>query len=236
MKKLEHQVLKKYLIITIIGFVVLLLGRGIETSFLIYPSYEPSAEIGPEFQYYTLNTFYGASVGVTTEAWDTATIQFTGFRIPIFPLAGYILIILGFGKLSIRSKIFSIGKMMAMLSLIGVVVINILPFIMTGHKLCYVAMLIGIANLGFELSAGYFLLCGICSILTGIAFKSDKVAMAITWCVAALVRVVVFFTTWIQLAGLTLVYNIILFWLWVLFIYFIWKVKEYITGEIPVED
>lgn len=231
MEKLEHEVLKKYLIITIIGFVVLLLGRGIETGLQIYPSYEPSAEIGPEFQYYTLNTFYGASV-----EWSTEMIQFTGFRIPIFAVAGYILIMIGFDKLSLRSKVFSIGKVMSMISLICVIALNALPFFMTGYKLCWIAMLLGIACLGFELSAGYFLLCGVCNILTGIAFKSDKVAMAITWCVSALVRVVVFLTTWIQLSGLTFVYNVILFWLWVLFIYFIWKLREFITGEIPVED
>ncbi len=231
MAKLEHQIMKKYLIITIIGFFVLLLGRGIATNFQIYPSYEPSAEVGPEFQYYNLNTFYGAAV-----EWDTENIVYTGYRIPLFSVVGYILIVIGFGKLSLRSKVFSIGKVMTMAALFFVICLNILPFFMNGYKLCWIAMLLGIACLGFELSAGYFLLFGVCSILGGVAFKTDKVAMAITWCVSALVRVVVFLTTWVQLGTLTFVYNVILFWLWVLFFYFIWRVNEFITGEIPVED
>ncbi|MBE5939429.1 MAG: hypothetical protein E7266_03435 [Lachnospiraceae bacterium] len=231
MSKPEYQILKKYLIITLIGFLVLLMGRGIGTGMQIYPPYQPDAGVGPEFQYYTLNTFYGARVN-----WETENIAYTGYRFPLFALAGYVLIIMGFGKLSTRSKVFSIGKVMCIGAVGCVAVLNVLPFLLNGTRLCWVTLLLGIAALGFEISAGYFLLCGMCNVLYGIAFKTDRVLMAIVWCLAVLCRIVVFVTTWVQLGGLTFVYNIILFWLWIFFLYCIWKLNEFITGEISMKD
>lgn len=231
MDKKMHKIPCKYLVITLIGFIVLLMGRGIGTGIKLYPDYVQNYEIGPEFQYYTLNTFYGAGIEAGTE-----NIFFKGYRIPIFSIAGYILIMYGFLGLKDRSRVFTIGKWMAFMAIFINVILNILPFVMTGSRLCYVAMCIGIASLGIELSVGYFLICGICDTLRGTAFKTDRVTLGITWFISVVCRIIVFVTTWVQLPNLTMVYNIILLWLWIFFIYTVWKLRSFVTGEIKFQQ
>jgi len=230
MKKLGSQVELKYLIMTMAGLLVLLLGRGLATTLNIYPAYIPDYGIGPEFQYYTLNTFYGASID-----WGTEEILFTGYRLPVFAIAGYVLIAMGFGKMKERSKVFVIGSWMSVAGLVMTLVINLFPFLIHNVNLCYIVMCLGIAGLGIELSVGYFFVCGVCDILSGTAFKTDRTTLALTWFVTLVCRIVVFVTTWIQLANLTLVYNMILLWLWIFFIYTIWKLRQFIIGEIEIE-
>lgn len=230
MEKKSYQMANKYLIITLIGFLILLMGRGIGTKLDVYPTYVHNGEIGPAFQYYTLNTFYGATVD-----WGTEAIGFTGYRIPIYAVAGYIMIMLGFDKLKERSRVFTIGKWMAVMALGMNVLLNVLPFLFNGSQLCYIAICIGIACLGLELSVGYFLVCGVCDVLSGISFKMDRTTLGITWFASFVVRIVVFVTTWVQLANLTIVYNIILLWLWIFLTYTLLKLKTYITGEITFE-
>ena len=227
---MDYKEYMKYLIITIVGFFVVLMEWGIESGIQVYPTYIQDFSIGSEFQYYTLNTFYGVDATLVNEE---VMISFAGFRIPIFSdILGFIIILIGCKGLKNRSRVFSITGFMALLSAGMTAVIALLPFVLNGSRLCYVAMALGIAALGLELSVGYFFVCAVCDIISGISFASDRMAIGISWFVTVILRIIVFVTTWVQLPRLTTVYNMFLFWTTVFMIYSIWKIRDYVTGEI----
>ncbi|GEM_PF-6465676 len=220
-----------YLILALVGFTVLLVEFGIDTGIQIYPDFIQDEGIISDFQLKALNLFYGAKLT------DSYYVSFSTFRFDLLSdYIGYVLIIIGLNKLKERTKVFDLGIWMAVVAMILKLSIFVLPFIFNSSKLCYIVMALGIALLGAQISVGYFFVCGVCDLLSGITFRQDRLAVGLSWFGTVVCQIIVFVTSWLLLAELTFVYNMILLIIYLLYIYFIWKLREFITGEIKIEE
>ena len=220
---------QKYFILVLIGFLVMLLDIHINTGIKIYPSYQTSFLVGGEFQYYTMNTFYGA-------IWEAfSNVVFTGF---IFKtgIIGIILVAIGMKKLESVNRVFAIVKFMSVGAIMVTVLLEVLPFFMTGAQLTYVVLCMGIARIAIMISMGYFFVCGVCDNMRGVAHKLDRRTIGISWFLAVVLQIVVFVTTWTQLPKLTFTYNIIFFWTLIFFMYSVWKQRDYILQFKVLEE
>lgn len=220
----------KALILVMIGFMVVLLELNINLDTVLYPAYKTASSINTEFQFYTLQTFFGAKVV------DLDQIVYTGFRFSLFPdFIGYIIIIIGSKKLIERSKVFSLSIAMAYGAIIMSFIMQLLPFMLNGERLCYIALILGVANFGFQTAVSYTFVWAICQILAGVAYRSDRRAIALTWFGTIALQIILFVTTWVQLSVVTMMYNAILFWVTVLLLYLVYRLRFYIAGEIELK-
>lgn len=224
------------LYLILVGIVLLALKLTINTGLKLYPEYKTDYKVGSEFQAYTVNYFYGANGVSMDEA--TLDVYYTGFRIDLFSnIVGYILVIIGVGKLKDVSRVLSLTKMIAIVGLALSVIIEVLPFVLNGYKLCYVALFTGIAELFAAVSVGYLFVYAICTILDDVAFKSDRAYIGMSYIGMAILMIVVAFVGWVSAVSIILLgfYSLVCAFVTGLLLFNILKVKDYITRERGLE-
>lgn len=228
---------QKGLYLVIAGIIVLVLKLSFNTGFDLYPAYETSYDINPESQVYTLNYFYGANYEF--DEYSATDVYYTGFQINIFSnIIGYILIILGLKKLKDVSKIFSLGVVVAFVGMALYSVVEILPFILNGKILCYIALLLGIAELGATICTLYLFVYGSCMSISGIIFKQERTYIGLSFFGVCVCLIVVAITNWISILNpmVVMIYEMLSVFIIGVFLYNVLKVRDYITKEREIEN
>ena len=218
------------------GIVFLALKLSFSTGLMIYPEYETDYKISSEFQAYTMNYFYGASSVDSEEL--ILDVHFTGFSIDIFcNIIGYILVIIGTSKIMEVSKVFSLSKLLAIIGLVFAIIIEVLPFVFNGSRLCYISLAIGVAELFAALSVSYLFIYGICTILDDIAYKTDRKAIGLSYIGMCICMLVVAVVGWVSaVSGVLLAFYMLLCaFVTGLLVFNIYKVSDYIIKERGLE-
>ncbi len=214
------------------GIVILAIKLSFNTGLKIYPDYKTDYKVASEFQAYTLNYFYGTNeISDEEEGLD---VYYTGFRLDIFSnILGYVLVIIGTLKLKDVSKVFSLSRLLSYVGLVLAVVIKVLPFVLNGYRLCYIGLLIGIAELFASISVGYMFVYAVCTILNDIAFKTDRVYIGMSYIGMAILMLVVAFVSWVSAVSDMLrgFYMIFCALVTGLLIYHIHKNEDYVIKE-----
>ncbi len=209
------------------GIVMLALKFTINTGIMIYPEYETDYKVASEFQAYTLNYFYGASM-------TSLDVQYAGFGIDIFSnIIGYILVIIGTMKLNEVSKVFSLSRLVAYIGLVLDIIINVLPYILNGYRLCYTVLLIGIAELFAAISVSYMFVYAVCTILNDLVFKTERTYIGMSYIGMSILMLVVAFVSWVYsvIGILQGFYALFCAFTTGLLIYHIHKVEDYVIKE-----
>ncbi len=223
---------KKGLYLILLGIVILALKLSFNTGLEIYPDYKTDYKVASEFQSYTLNYFYGASM-INPES-ASLDVNYTGFRIDILSnIVGYILVIVGTLKLNEVSKVFSLSRLLAYVGLVLSLLIKALPFMLNGYKLCYIVLLIGVAELFAAISVSYLFVYAVCTLLDDVVFKVDRTYIGMSYIGMSILMLVVAFVTWVSAVNPLLKGFYVLFCAFVtgLLIYHIHKVEDYIIKE-----
>lgn len=233
----------KYFKIILIGFILLLLDVSVKTGISYPHSYQYSYKVIGEFQFYTINTIYGATCTTYTQqtkADDGSTgtaklvneVFFDGVRVDILnDLVGFALLAFGMFGLKKINRAFYMGGILSIVSIGMSAVIHILPFMVNGLRLCYIALFLRIALLGLTISVYYMFMCALVHEIQLVSFKTERKALILLWFAMTILQIVILFITWIQLPTLTMVYNIVLLGVSIFFFYWAWKVKDYVLKE-----
>lgn len=223
---------KSGLCMVLVGIVILTLKLSFNTGLQVYPEYEVDYGIGRQFQSYTINYFYGANdiKGEITKL----DVYYTGFRIDLLSnVIGYVLVIVGTIRLGSVSKAFSLSRLLAYIGLALSIIIPVLPFFFNGFKLCCLALFIGIAELFAAMSVSYLFVYAVCSVLSDIAFKTDRTYIGMSYIGMSVLMLVVAFVEWMSVVSRVLLgaYVILLAMTLGLLIFNIYKNKGYIINK-----
>lgn len=225
---------RKFLMLVLLGFLFVAFDQHVICSWLngIFPVFDQSAKINPEFQLYTLNYIYGMKANIYE--YTIGEISYN-LKVDVFSdLLGYIMIAIGLIKLSGKTKIFNISVMTSVIAIILYMGIRVLPFVLNGEVLSYVCFWLAIAQFGIDICIGYMFVYGICDLLSGYQYVRDRKAIVIAWFATIILNGTVMVLYWMSpvINGVLMTfYNIFDLGVNLLFVYFVLKNREYILGE-----
>ncbi len=223
----------RYLILVLIGILLTAFDQHIVCSFLngIYPAFVQSADINEAFQFYTMNDIFGMKANIYQYSIGEITYN---LKVDIFPdLAGYLLIAFGLFKLSKKTKIYNLSATTAVIACVLYVCVRLLPFVFNGQQLVYICFMLIIAQFGMEICITYMFMYGTCQLLPGYAFAQSRRAIGISWFVTIILNTVILVISWmaVMLNPIFLtVYNMLDLGVNLLFVYFVFKDRDYILG------
>ena len=230
---------KKYLMIVLIGFMLLIFDQHITCSWLngIYPAFKQyTGNTSDEFQLYTLNYLFGMKANIYTYTDGAKSIGEMAYNIKIdifSDLLGYLLIAVALKKLSKKTKIFNIAVMTCVVASVLYIGIRFLPLIFNGQQLSHICFWMIIAQFGLEVCIGYMFVYGICDLLSGYQYVRDRKAIVLAWFTTVILNAVVMLLTWMAWflnPAFYTFYNMFDLAVNILFFYFIYKDRDYILG------
>jgi hypothetical protein len=198
----------------------------------VYPKFVESTKIHAEFQWYTLNYFFGMHANVYE-----FTIGELSYRIKVdvfSDLLGYFMMFIGLIRLSKKTKIFNISAATCVLAILLYIGIRFLPFFLNGQILSYACFWLAIAQYGIDICIGYMFVYGLCDLLPGYQYVRDRKAIVISWFATIILNGVVMILYWLSpvINGILItVYNILDLGINILFVYFVLRIREYILGD-----
>lgn len=224
----------KFLILILVGFMIVVFDQHIDCHWLsgIYPPYQQAyKDMNDEFQLYTLNYIFGMHANIYEYSIGEITYR---LKVDIFSdLIGYLLMAIGLFRLSHKTKIFSISGMTAMLAAALYIVTRLLPFVFNGAQLTYICFFLIIAQYGLEVCIGYMFIYGIFDLLAGYQYSRDRRAIGLSWFSTIIVNLVLIIIGWMSMMlnpVLITFYNMLDLALNLMFVYFVYKNREYILG------
>lgn len=232
---------KLNVILIMIGFLVVLLDCSVNTGISYPREYKNDANVIGAYQCYTIAHLYGAEwdkVMATTEdennteVYLITNVSYSGIRVDIFnDFIGFFLIMIGCLRLRSRSKAFKMTAYTCIAAIVLGGIIELLPFVMNGVRLCTIALLLFIAHVGITVSVGYFFTCAVSDVLEDVAFRGDRRVLMIAWFLMFILQVIVEFASWLMLSPtLVLVYNMVLFAVTLYYLFRVYNLSEYIVG------
>lgn len=234
----------KCFLIMIIGFIFIVINFSVEFK-NIYPAYSLSDKLVGQYQNYILNLQYGTDADAiyiekSGEVIITA-INFKGLRVDIInDYIGYGLLLLAFIGMIRKSKYFKFGAISTIMAIVLEVVIDVLPFFITGGTLCHLALFIGLGAFAMKMLVLYSVAAGVSSILTGIQHRNDRRMLFYLWFGLLVLSTIVQITTWLILPKLTFTYNILLLFVIVGMVVRLFTLRDYVSGykecSTPVSD
>ncbi|MBE5922423.1 MAG: hypothetical protein E7269_06690 [Lachnospiraceae bacterium] len=225
--------------IFLVGLIFLVMKLTIPMDFG-YPTYNSNGSVIPATQLYTLNTHYGATatylgmtygeLGEEMRAYvDSGKLTMDGVRwdtrMDLFnDFIGLALMAYACFRLKKRrGTFFTLGYVSAVAAIVMKAVICLAPYVLSGERLMWVAFFIGIANFFMKVSVSYFFVAGLCQCLDRVNYRQDRRILLLVWFLMFVVQAIVGITTWVLVGGVTMAYNIILFFLTA---WFVWKVVQ----------
>ena len=206
----------------------MLLDCSVNTGISYPREYKNDANVIGAYQCYTIAHLYGAEwdkVMATTEdennteVYLITNVSYSGIRVD------------GCLRLRSRSKAFKMTAYTCIAAIVLGGIIELLPFVMNGVRLCTIALLLFIAHVGITVSVGYFFTCAVSDVLEDVAFRGDRRVLMIAWFLMFILQVIVEFASWLMLSPtLVLVYNMVLFAVTLYYLFRVYNLSEYIVG------
>lgn len=246
----KHDKMAIYMLL--IGVIIVIMKLTIPVG-IIYPEYQYDSSIIGEPQLYTLNLHYGAEATYLGQTYDELSEQMKSLvlsgdyymdglrwsnRIDLFnDFIGYVLMAYAcFLLKKRRGRFFRFAGYCAAGSILTKLYIVTAPFYLTGSRLVWSVLCMGIANFFLMFSVVYFFIAGVCQCLDKVNFRQDRRVLLLLWFVMLIVQMIVGITSWMMIGSVTFLYNMILFFLLLGFLWKCVRLSEFIVREESVPD
>lgn len=248
----EKKLDRRSIFIVLLGMIFIIMKLTVPVG-IIYPTFEVDSSVIPETQLYTLNLHYGAEATYFGQTYDelsdtmksyvqSGSVTMNGIRwnnrVDLFnDFIGYLLMAYGCFQLKKRRGTFF---KMASYSALGCILLKLFivtaPFYLNGIHLVWASLFIGIANFFLMISVTYLFVAGICQCLYDTPYQQDRTVLLLLWLLMFVVQTVVAVTTWVLVGSVTMIYNVLLFFLTAGFVWKVARLSAYIVEEDSVPN
>ncbi|MBE5958762.1 MAG: hypothetical protein E7254_07875 [Lachnospiraceae bacterium] len=206
------------ILIFIVGFIFLVLDTPTKTGIEYPHAYKNDPNIIGEYQYYAINSIYGAKctyktideldTGLTdvSSAYVDANAQFVdkvffdGVRVDTFnDMVGYLFVFIACFVLKKYKKFFSISCILNIVSLGLRVVVFALPFVLNGSILCNMAIAFRISYAVATILTMWFAIKGFIALSQDSCCRDERLWMNACWFTYTLMSLLVVFLKWLDL-------------------------------------
>jgi len=211
-----------YFILLAVGFVLIALDMDVKTNIKYPHKYENSSSVTGEFQYYNIDSLYGATctyklmdtsskstrhplvgseTNVSSDAVETKVIDkvfFDNIHIDIFnDIVGFICIFVACFSLRKANKRFSLASLSAVSGIILNIVLAVLPFIINGESLCIAGMIIGMVYLACNVLTTFLFCGGLFKMCPQVCCRDERKWGKMTWFISFALQILTTFVFWL---------------------------------------